>query len=108
MKASFALTTTHQSVINVVVVKDMNAVLPATTEQMIDPVPVEWRPIKCIPTDKCLESPSVCHVNATCTSSPTAEDGFVCTCNDDLQGDGITYLHTPNNQARKYLQHQQR
>ena len=72
------------------------AVLPTTLE-MIDPVPVEWRPTQCILTDKCLASPSPCHVNATCTSSsPTTEDGgFVCKCNDDLQGDGVTACTLP-------------
>jgi Calcium-binding EGF domain len=62
-----------------------NAVLPNAMD-VKDPVPVEWRPLKCIPRDVCVDV--VCHEDATCivSSSNTA----VCVCNDNLVGDGIT------------------
>lgn len=59
-------------------------VLPELTE-VKDPVPVAWRPLKCLPKDVCVDF--VCHEDATCmvSSSNTA----VCICNDDLIGDGM-------------------
>jgi Calcium-binding EGF domain len=62
-----------------------NAVLPNAAE-VKDPVPVEWRPLKCLPSNVCVDF--VCHEDATCivSSSNTA----VCVCNDNLVGDGIT------------------
>ena len=60
-----------------------DAVLPDSTK---DPVPVDWRPLQCIPRDVCVDF--VCHEDATCivSSSNTA----VCVCIDNLVGDGIT------------------
>lgn len=56
-----------------------------------DPVPVEWRPLKCVPRDVCVDF--LCHDDATCivSSSNTA----VCICNDNLIGDGITNCSPP-------------
>jgi hypothetical protein len=62
-----------------------DAVLPNATEVM-DPVPVEWRPLKCRPRDVCVGV--VCHEDATCIVS--SNNTAVCVCNDELTGDGIT------------------
>jgi hypothetical protein len=61
-----------------------DAVLPDAM-QVKDPVPVEWRPLKCLPKDVCVDF--VCHEDATCIVSST--NTAVCVCNDNLIGDGI-------------------
>jgi hypothetical protein len=68
-----------------------DAILPDDTD-ITDPVPVEWRPIKCLPKNVCLDS-LLCHVNATCTNDPP--NSFNCTCNHGLVGDGIKVCTPP-------------
>lgn len=67
-----------------------NALLPDALD-VKDHVPVDWRPLKCIPKDVCVDV--VCHEDATCniSSSNTAS----CICNDNLVGDGITSCSPP-------------
>lgn len=67
-----------------------HAVLP-DQKDVEDPVPAEWRPIKCVPKDNCLGSP--CHVDAICTNVPP--DDFNCTCKSPLIGNGITSCILP-------------
>jgi Calcium-binding EGF domain len=67
-----------------------HAVLP-NKKDVKDPVPVAWRPIKCVPKDNCLGSP--CHVNAICATVPP--DDFSCTCKSPLIGNGITSCVLP-------------
>jgi Hint module/Calcium-binding EGF domain len=67
-----------------------NAVLPDATE-LKDPVPLEWRPLMCLPRDACVDF--VCHEDATCIVSSTTT--AVCICNNNLVGDGIANCSPP-------------
>jgi hypothetical protein len=60
-------------------------------KEVKDPVPIEWRPMKCVPRDVCVVF--ICHEDATCivSSSNTA----ACICNDKLTGDGIIDCSPP-------------
>ena len=66
------------------------AVLPNASD-LKDPVAVEWRPLQCVAKDICVEF--VCHEDASCIVS--SNNSAVCTCNDDLVGDGITNCAPP-------------
>lgn len=56
-------------------------------------VPVEWRPLECIPIDAmCIDF--VCHEEATCVVS--SSNKAVCICNDNLVGDGVTNCSLPS------------
>jgi hypothetical protein len=49
-----------------------NAVLP---ENVVDPVPLDWRPLDCIDVDECTESDlNPCPDNLTCVNSPGSYD----------------------------------
>ena len=56
-----------------------DAVLPNASD-VKDNVPVEWRPLLCLPKDVCVGF--VCHEDATCIVSSNNKP--VCVCNDDL------------------------
>lgn len=63
---------------------DYDAILPKSID-VKDPVPIEWRPLKCLPKDVCVAV--VCHEDATCIVS--SANTAVCICKDNLVGDGI-------------------
>jgi hypothetical protein len=63
----------------------------------MDNVPVDWRPLKCIPRDVCVGF--VCHEDARCIIS--SNNTAVCICIDDLVGDGITTCAPPPKQIVK-------
>jgi hypothetical protein len=67
-----------------------NALLPDALD-VTDHVPVDWRPLKCIPKDVCVDV--VCHEDATCNIS--SSNTPICICNDNLVGDGITSCSPP-------------
>jgi hypothetical protein len=69
-----------------------DAILPNASD-VTDNIPVEWRPLKCLPRDVCVDI--VCHDDATCIVS--SSNMAVCTCNDNLVGDGITDCSPPAN-----------
>jgi Calcium-binding EGF domain len=66
------------------------SVLPNSSD-VKDNVPVEWRPLKCVPKDVCVDF--LCHEDATCKVSTNKT--AVCICNDNLVGDGITTCSPP-------------
>lgn len=68
-----------------------DAVLPDAID-IKDPVPVEWRPLNCLPRNVCVDF--LCHEDATCSISST--NTARCVCNDILTGDGITNCSFPN------------
>ena len=61
-----------------------DAVLPHPSE-IIDNVTADWRPLMCVPRDVCVGF--VCHEDATCSVS--SNNTAVCSCIDDLIGDGL-------------------
>jgi Calcium-binding EGF domain len=66
------------------------AILPKASD-VKDNVPIEWRPLKCVPKDACVGV--VCHEDASCKVSTS--NTAVCICNDNLVGDGITTCSPP-------------
>ena len=67
-----------------------NAVFPNASD-IKDNVPADWRPLQCLPRDACVGA--ACHEDASCKVS--SSNLPVCTCNDNLVGDGITSCSPP-------------
>ena len=67
------------------------AVLPNASDVNDTVVPAEWRPLQCVQRDFCVDF--ICHEDASCKVN--SNNTPVCTCNDNLVGDGITSCAPP-------------
>ena len=67
------------------------AVLPNASDVNDNVVPAEWRPLQCVQRDSCVDF--ICHEDASCKVN--SNNTPVCTCNDNLVGDGITSCSPP-------------